>query len=176
MPGPAERPATVEVPVTFEPATGDRFRPLHSCQRALGIGRGQDRLDAADKPIPAVRLLDRKPHVESCQQPALLDLAACGQCAARIVQRPGRRAEHDDGVIPVGRPNPSKPMSGPVELARVRDRHEPEVPLREPLPDEQRSVVFRHRRRVTENDPETLVQFLLVRRQALKLAAPAACP
>ena len=84
----AEGPAAVVVAIALEAAAGDRVGGRDADERALGVGRRQDRLDAALARFLPVRLLDRKPDVDPRDEPAFLDRPAFGKRAARNVGRP----------------------------------------------------------------------------------------
>ena len=171
-PRPAESATTVVVTIALQATPRHCTGGRNPHEWPFGVGCRQDRLDPTMTRILPVRLLDRKPHIESSEQPSLFDRASGGKRVARIVERPGGRAEHHDCVITVRRAHPCNPVAGPVERARVRDRHQTEISLREPLLEEQHRLVLRRRRRYAEHDSQTLPHFLLVLRHTNRLPRP----
>ena len=57
-----------------------------------------------------------------------------------------------------------EPVTGPLERGRVRDGNEPEIPLGEPLLEEEQRLGVRNRRLLAQNLGETRTQLGLERR------------
>ena len=118
--GPAERAAALVVAVADEPSSGDGLTASTRTSGCLGLRRDQERRDGARGRVAAVRLLDRQPEVEPREQPPRHDRPAARESRVRIVHRPRRGAEHDDGVVALRGADAGDPGPGHVELVAHR--------------------------------------------------------
>ena len=145
-----ERSLTAEVPVALEPTSRDRPSYLDATERPFGRRRDQE---AGDETARLGRLAVRHRYVETelerRDHDALDEGASAREQPGGIQQRPGRNAEHEDGVaVAVGRLDRGDPVSRPRERRRVVDRHEPEVAAGEPLAPEDVRIVAVGRRQL----------------------------
>src|SRR5439155_8905176 len=119
----------VQVAISLKPASRnrlDRLDPSKRCLRVSCRGDGRDRSDATVSPV---RLLDRELPVEPRQEPTFFDRAAARDGAVRVVQRSRWRAEHHDCMVAATVSDTRQPGAGPVEVASIRYRYQPEVAL-----------------------------------------------
>jgi hypothetical protein len=142
-PAPAERAATRRIAISLEPTAGERRDLVDAMELGLGRRRDQQGRNRPGGGRLAVRPVVSERKVERRDRPALGDLAAGRERPRRIRQRAGGRAEHDDRVIPVAAADAGDPAARPGEVRRVGDRDEPEVPLVQPLADEEQVAVGR---------------------------------
>ena len=69
-------------------------------------------------------------------------------------------------MIPFGRSHAREPVAGPLEGGRLRDGNEPEIPLGEPLLEEEQRFGVRNRRLLAQNLGETRTKLGLERGHA----------
>src|SRR5262245_34283181 len=146
----AERPAAGGVTVALQASPCDCNDRLDRDERRLGLRRDEDPGDRPD----AGRLVlfsDAASEVERRDEPARFDRSAAGDRVSRIEQRARGGAEHEHSVIAFGRAHPRKPLTGPVKAARLGDGNEAEIPLGEPLSEEEQRLGVRKRRLLAQD-------------------------
>ena len=167
----AERASPGRVAVTFETASCDGGDFLDRGEGRLRLWCDQDRRHRAFAGDSAPRRVRGEVEVERREHPAGLD-PSLGIGPAGIEPRPGRRAEHNDGVVSVRSAHSRQPLAGPREVRRVLDGNEPEIALAQPLLEKEQRLALGDRRRRAEHLGDASAELVVERGHARILRGP----